>query len=127
MMFERIVVGVTNQATAKEAAAQAERLAALFGAELHVVTAFDHKAGDDAADRAERMLDQLATASATKMRLHSRPGNPADAICAVASDVGADLIVVGNKGLAASKRVSGSVPASVAAHAPCSVLILDTL
>ena len=50
----------------------------------------------------------------------------AEEICAVASDVKADLIIVGNKGMIGMRRVLGSVPNSVAHHAPCSVLIACT-
>lgn len=38
----------------------------------------------------------------------------------------ADLIVVGNKGMAGVRRVLGSVPNSVAHQAPCSVMIVQT-
>jgi nucleotide-binding universal stress UspA family protein len=37
--------------------------------------------------------------------------------------VKADLIVVGNKGMAGGARVLGGVPNSVAHQAPCAVLI----
>lgn len=126
-MFERLVVGVTNQATAKDAARQAQDLARLFGAELHVVTAFDQRTSRTAADEAERLLDAMAMASATKMELHSRPGDPVAAICGVASDVDADLVIVGNRGLAGAGKHSSSVPSDVSRRAPCSVLILDTV
>jgi hypothetical protein len=42
---------------------------------------------------------------------------PADAICQVATQVKADLIVVGNKGMTGMRRVLGSVPNSVAHQA----------
>ena len=39
----------------------------------------------------------------------------------------ADLIVVGNKGMAGAKRyLLGSVPNKISHHAPCSVLIVRT-
>jgi nucleotide-binding universal stress UspA family protein len=53
-------------------------------------------------------------------------GAPADAICEVAREVSADLIVVGNKGMQGIRRVLGSVPNSVAHQAPCDVLIAFT-
>jgi nucleotide-binding universal stress UspA family protein len=58
---------------------------------------------------------------------HAKAGSPADAICEVATDVQADLIVVGNKGMSGARRILGSVPNSVAHQAPCSVLIADTV
>ena len=44
----------------------------------------------------------------------------------LAEEIGADLIVVGNKGMKGVRRVLGSVPNSVAHNAPCSVLIAVT-
>jgi nucleotide-binding universal stress UspA family protein len=57
----------------------------------------------------------------------AREGDPADAILDVAEETGADLIVVGNKGMTGAKRfLLGSVPNKVSHHAPCSVLIIRT-
>ena len=50
---------------------------------------------------------------------HAREGDPADAILDVAEEQGADLIVVGNKGMTGAKRfLLGSVPNKVSHHAP---------
>ena len=51
-------------------------------------------------------------------------GDPADVLCAIAEQHGADLLVVGNKGM--QRRVLGSVPNSVSHKAPCSVMIVKT-
>jgi nucleotide-binding universal stress UspA family protein len=42
----------------------------------------------------------------------------------LASECGADLLVIGNKGM--QRRVLGSVPNTVAHSAPCSVLVVKT-
>jgi nucleotide-binding universal stress UspA family protein len=56
-----------------------------------------------------------------------RSGDPANALIDVAEAVGADLIVVGNRGMEGKKRfVLGSVPNKVSHHCPCSLLIVDT-
>jgi hypothetical protein len=47
-------------------------------------------------------------------------------VVAIAEEVGATLVVVGNKGMKGVRRVLGSVPNAVAHKAPCSVLIVDT-
>ena len=61
------------------------------------------------------------------MNTYAREGDPADAILDVAEERGADLIVVGNKGMTGAKRfLLGSVPNKVSHHAPCSVLIIRT-
>jgi nucleotide-binding universal stress UspA family protein len=45
----------------------------------------------------------------------------------VAETEGADLIVVGNKGMTGARRfLLGNVPNKVSHHAPCSVLIVRT-
>jgi nucleotide-binding universal stress UspA family protein len=57
---------------------------------------------------------------------HVVPDDPAVAILDVAQREGADLVVVGSRGLGGMKRfLRGSVSARVAAHAPMSVLIVQ--
>jgi nucleotide-binding universal stress UspA family protein len=52
-------------------------------------------------------------------------GNPADVIVQEAEDSGADLIVIGTRGLNAAQRlVMGSVSTNVVHHAPCDVLVV---
>ena len=52
-------------------------------------------------------------------------GNPADVIVQEAEESGADLIVVGTRGLNAARRlVMGSVSTNVVHHAPCDVLVV---
>ncbi len=58
--------------------------------------------------------------------LHAATGDPSEVIIQRAEAVGADLVVVGNRGMKGVRRVLGSVPNSVAHGAPCSVLIVDT-
>jgi nucleotide-binding universal stress UspA family protein len=58
---------------------------------------------------------------------HQLPGDAADALLDVAEQVGADLLVVGNRGMTGARRfVLGSVPNEVSHHSPCSLLIVDT-
>ena len=62
-----------------------------------------------------------------KVETFARQGDPADAILDVAEEKGADLIVVGNRGMTGAKRfVLGSVPNKISHHAPCSVMIIRT-
>jgi nucleotide-binding universal stress UspA family protein len=60
-----------------------------------------------------------------EVRQHMVTADPGDAIVAVAERVGADLIVVGNKGM--HRRVLGSTPNTVSHRAPCDVLIVQTV
>ena len=69
----------------------------------------------------------LAREASVPVELYARQGDPADAILDVAEEQGADLIVVGNKGMTGAKRfLLGSVPNKISHHAPCSVLIIRT-
>ena len=68
----------------------------------------------------------MARKAGVEAEFHAATGEPAEAVVRVASRIGADLIVVGNKGMRGAKRVLGSVPNSIAHHAPSAVLIVDT-
>ena len=71
--------------------------------------------------------DTASGAGDTKIETHARFGNPAEVLCDMAAHLDADLIVVGNRGMQGGKRFLRSVPNTVSHHAPCSVLIVDTL
>ena len=112
------------------------RLCANTGASLHLVGAFDgssepaHVARSGEAPgrhEMESLLEQVAGAGGGQLiRTHALPGDPSAAILRVADEVGADLIVVGNKGMRGIHRVLGSVPNSIAHKASCAVLIVNT-
>ena len=137
-MFETVVVGADASDTATEAVRQAIELVKLTGGKLHIVSAYRPQAlsagggeeqGLESGDLAESVLADHASrarAAGVASETHARSGAPAEAIVEVATEVKADLIVVGNKGMIGVRRVLGSVPNSVAHHAPCSVLIAFT-
>jgi nucleotide-binding universal stress UspA family protein len=140
-MFTTVVVGTDWSETAEVAFVKALELARAGGGRLHVVTASPQSlppasgrsAGasggrslgpDFQADVVlERTLDRLG-ANDVEVRQHTVTGAPGDAIVAVAEQVGADLIVVGNRGM--HRRVLGSTPNTVSHRAPCDVLIVQT-
>jgi len=127
-MFKRIVVGLGKSKTGQLAAERAFAFAAHLGATLHLVTAFKPGQKDSAGNRveAERLLKSFATGKACAIVTDALPGDPVRAILQVAEEVGADLIVVGNKGMRGAGRLLGSVPNSITHKAPCSVLIVKT-
>ena len=150
-MYKTIVVGVDGSETAHAAMLKAADLAKLTGARVHVVTASAKgyiaslaaiepmAAGvldalrtteSQVESAAEAMLANAAEEVASRgveVETHIVDSPPADAIVDVATTVGADLIIVGNKGMRGSRRyVLGSVPNSVAHHAPCDVTIVST-
>jgi nucleotide-binding universal stress UspA family protein len=139
-MFQTVVVGADDSPTAAEAVQQAIDLVKMTGGKLHIVTAYAHQqltsggSGEPAksvssTEFARGLLDDLgsrARLAGVEVTTHGKSGNPADVICEIATDVDADLIIVGNKGMKGARRVLGSVPNSVAHQAPCSVLIAAT-
>ena len=139
-MFETVVVGADESATAAEAVRVAIELVKLTDGQLHIVTAYKPQqlrsaAGDEfagsmsAVDLAQTVLTDLASRARSggiAVETHLKDAAPADAICDVATQVKADVIVVGNKGMQGMRRVLGSVPNSVAHQAPCAVLIAFT-
>jgi nucleotide-binding universal stress UspA family protein len=89
----------------------------------------DTGAGAALLDEAARSVGEEAVAShgtGLKAEAHAAQGNADDVILATAVDVGADLIVVGSKGMRGARRYLGSVPNSVAHGAHCAVLIVKT-
>jgi nucleotide-binding universal stress UspA family protein len=146
-MFRSIVVGTDGSPTAAEAVRRAHRLAGAFRADLHVVNAYRPPAAVlasaepgfgpsallewDAAARegACRLLDDVAAglAGPIPVTTHVVPAHPATALLSVAEAVGADLIVVGNRGMKGPRRVLGSIPNNVSHHASCDVLVVDTV
>jgi nucleotide-binding universal stress UspA family protein len=146
-VFERIVVGTDGSETATEAVRQAIELAKASGAKLDLVAAFEPvSAGRLREERAELPGDVnyavnaredvnvalegalgMAKQQGVDAESYPREGDPADAILDVAEEKGADLIVVGNKGMTGAKRfLLGSVPNKVSHHAPCGVYIVRT-
>jgi nucleotide-binding universal stress UspA family protein len=144
MGYTRILVGTDGSPTADKAVQTAVTLARRLGAELHILSAYRSAASGAAAIGPLGVLPDLtdgslleacqeivdtATASCghdITTRAHVVPGSAADAIVGTAEAVGADLIVVGSKGMKGARRVLGSVPNSVAHHAGCDVLIVKT-
>ena len=140
-MFSSVVVGTDGSDTAAEAVRNAVELAKLCGATLHIVSAYKPRpvradgVPDEFRDQVgpgspvDALLEgecARARAAGITVEGHTGTGDPAEAIVQVAQDENADLIVVGNKGMAGVRRVLGSVPNSVAHAAPCSVFIVQT-
>jgi nucleotide-binding universal stress UspA family protein len=144
-MSEAIVVGTDGSETAKRAVAEATRLAKVLDAEIHIVSAFEPLRGARIAgapegaakvwaplpdSNVESVVDQAAALvrlGGVKVQTHVSQKDPADALLEVAEEIGANLIVVGNKGMHGAKRfVLGSVPNTVSHRAHCNVLIVAT-
>jgi nucleotide-binding universal stress UspA family protein len=130
-----IVVGTDGSATAERAVDRAGVLAGALGVPVHVVSAFKVSAsqmapssGEDRT-RAEQNVDsakQRLGESGVDSETHVWAGNPAEGLVKVADEQGAQMIVVGNRGMTGARRVLGSVPNDVSHQANCSVLIVPT-
>jgi nucleotide-binding universal stress UspA family protein len=146
-MYKRIVVGTDGSPSASEAVREAVALAKLCSSELHIVSAYrplsalmTHPEFVTLSAQVYEKIDPAGGASEVTSRAtgfavganievfeHQVAGTAADALCDVAASVGADLIVVGSRGMTGARRVLGSVPNSVAHNASCSVLIVQTV
>lgn len=148
MTYGSIVVGTDGSPTAERAVVQAATLAAADGARLVIVTAY--RPGEGAAhdvdptvvpedirymltDRVqaeelgEHGRQAAKAAGAGKVVVQAVPGEPAEVLLEAAKDFGAELIVVGSRGLSSHAHfILGSVAATVAHHAPCDVLVAHT-
>jgi nucleotide-binding universal stress UspA family protein len=146
-MFKSIVVGTDGSDTATQAVRQAVDLAKSLGAKLEIVSAYEpvpvQRLNEERREAPEDLqwaispredVDATLEAAAGVAReagvsvdIYPRQGDPADAVLDVAEEQGADLVVVGNKGMTGAKRfLLGSVPNKISHHAPCSVLIIRT-
>ena len=150
-MFKVILVGTDGSDRAARAVAQAAELAKTCGAKLHVVSAYKGvetaMAGAMAAGAVAAMgseLDEAARQEEKAVRdtldeqvgairgdgidvtCHAVQGSAVPVLLDLASEVGADLIVTGNRGMTGAKRLLGSVPNTLAHNADCAVLIVQT-
>jgi nucleotide-binding universal stress UspA family protein len=139
-MITTVAVATDGSETATEAVRTAAEVARRFDANLVLLSVFQDKGG---ADRSSD-LSELQWASNPLARIREilarteeearrdgidcssliGEGDTVDALLRLGVECGADLLVIGNKGM--QRRVLGSVPNSVTHGAPCSVLVVKT-
>jgi nucleotide-binding universal stress UspA family protein len=143
-MIQTITVGTDGSDTASKAVEFALDVAEKFGAKVVVASSY-RPVGEDRlrqeqreapqdiqwsinptedVDKALRSVEEMARERGLEVTSEARQGDPAEVLCDIAEQHGADLLVVGNKGM--HRRVLGSVPNSVSHNAPCSVVIVKT-
>ena len=79
------------------------------------------------AERVEQLLahaEHRARKRGVECRTASREGDPAEALIELAERHGADVLVIGNRGM--QRRVLGSVPNTITHKARCSVFVVKT-
>jgi nucleotide-binding universal stress UspA family protein len=148
--YKLVAVGTDGSSSATSAVTRAAQIAADAGAKLLIVCAYEKSGRRDERDRAEaeRALgdeaykiiganpaeeklrdarDVARRAGADEVNTVAVEGEPVQAICDKVELHHADLVVVGNKGLASfAGRLLGSVPAEVSRRSPTDVLIVHT-
>lgn len=134
MAYTSFVVGTDGSATAEQAVRVAAELSLTHGADLVVVAAHteDQAPGPagrvatarEAAERARALTQELG---ATAVVARTEEGPAAEVLLAAATATGADLIVVGSRGMTGAARLTiGAVAGTISHHAPCDVLIVHT-
>jgi nucleotide-binding universal stress UspA family protein len=140
--MKKILLATDGSPSADAATDEAIKLAQETGSALHVVTAWTIPISGFAppmigvtSELAEAVNEQAAQALADAVGKAKaaglgptpilRRGFAAEEICAVAREIGADMIVMGTHGWSGLKRAFlGSVSAQVLHDAPCSVLVV---
>ena len=139
-MISTVAVGTDGSTTAAEAVNFAADLARGVGANLVLLSATRAsrsaaRAEDDIelqwasnpAAQVRTILERTATElreSGLECQTRIDEGDPAEVLTRLAEECGADLLVIGNKGM--KRRVLGSVPNAVTHKADCSVLVVKT-
>jgi nucleotide-binding universal stress UspA family protein len=136
-VISTVAVGTDGSETAREAVKQAADFARRFDAKLVLVSAFKDGPPPPDADEAQWSYSPAAQLREILARTEAEikeqgiecmtavdEGDAADVLVRLAEDCGADVLVIGNKGM--QRRVLGSVPNSVTHKAGCSVLVVKT-
>lgn len=148
-MVKLIAVGTDGSSTADKAVEAAMELAERYDAELVVMSAYqgqpsaltsaaiaaawvppgplDVEWSSQEAERVEGILahaKRRAQARGIACRTAALEGDPAEVLIELAESHGADVLVIGNRGM--QRRVLGSVPNTVTHKARCSVFVVKT-
>jgi nucleotide-binding universal stress UspA family protein len=115
----RIVVGYDGSDASRRALDAAADLVG-YGSTLAVVTVQTGEVGRGAASEARaRLLNRHVEA-----RYHEPAGEPAEQLVETATELGADLVVVGRRNRGPLRALLGSVSSRVVRRAPCDVLVV---
>ena len=140
-MFSHIVIAWDGSDHAKRAFEYGVGISEKFGAKLQLVSVAkhgEHAETHEEREDARRQARRFYEIAASELIEHGRKrgvaaellivegGHPAEAIVDTARKVGADLIIVGRRGLSGVTRfLMGSVSDRIAHHAHCPVLLID--
>jgi nucleotide-binding universal stress UspA family protein len=145
--YRTVVVGTDGSSTSLAAVDRAAALAADSAAELVIVCAYTPASREQTAAEEDTLKDEAylvvgwtpasdtlraaeeraVAAGAPKVRTSAVDGAPVDVLRAAVAEHGADLLVVGDKGLhTLPGRLLGSVPSDVARRSRVDVLVVHT-
>ena len=147
--YRTVVVGTDGSESSLRAVARAGALAGACGATVVIACAYLPTEADDrelsraqdvlrdeayqivgshpAEDTVRTAQERAAKAGAKDVRTVAVQGSPVEALLDVVRREEADLLVVGNRGLAGIKgRLLGSVPADATRRSECDVLVVHT-
>jgi nucleotide-binding universal stress UspA family protein len=138
-MISTVAVGTDGSEGADEAVKLAAELARRYSAKLVLLSAAQGLPGGVAMaggehewalnsrghvktllERSEKALQEEGIECETR----SGEGDPADVLVRLAEECGADVLVIGSKGM--NRRVLGSIPNTVTHKADCSVMVVKT-
>jgi len=144
-MISTVAVGTDGSDTASAAVDAAVELAERFQARLVLLSAFKPEAigagaarlsgalaaypewSSNAAEQVERILataEERISERGIECSSAMAEGDPGEVLVELAEKHGADVLVVGNKGM--ERRLLGSVPNTVSHRATCAVLVVKT-
>jgi nucleotide-binding universal stress UspA family protein len=147
--YQTVVVGTDGSESSLRAVARAGALAGVSGATLVIACAYLPTEDDDrrlaeaqdalrddayqvvgshpAEDTVRTAHEHASSAGAKDIRTVAVMASPVEALLDVVEREKADLLVVGNRGLAGIKgRLLGSVPADATRRSSCDVLVVHT-
>ena len=139
-MHKRILVGLDGSSRQDGVLREALAIASAQGAKLELCRAMAIPVslptvlwtlqGDDfeafLVEHGQRELQTLAEKlpAALQRDIHCRVGQPADVLCDLATELEADLVIIGTHGYDRIDRVLGTTAAKVVNRAPCSVMVV---
>jgi nucleotide-binding universal stress UspA family protein len=143
-MINSVAVGTDGSGTASKAVEFAIDLAQKYGARLIVISSYrpvsESRLKQEQKDAPEDIqwsinptedveailsdVEEKAQEAGLAVTTVAGDGEPADVLVDHAEEQGADVLVVGNKGM--QRRILGSVPNSVAHKATCTVVVVKT-
>jgi nucleotide-binding universal stress UspA family protein len=143
-MIKTVAVGTDGSDTAAKAVEFAIDLAARYEAKIVFLSAYKAASEDkrnresrdapedvqwkfsasEDVDPALEDAKEAAEKAGVESASEAKEGEPSKVLVDLASKHGADVLVIGNKGM--DRKVLGSVPNTVSHKAPCSVVIVKT-